>query len=382
MSTRIIIIIVFISGIYYSCNKTSNNKNYESIPEIVFDIDNLADSIDISDLIDSTFFSIIPLETTNSSMIGEIDKIFFKHNRFYILDEMQKSIIVFDENGKFIFRFNASGKGPGEYIDMSSTTITDYNIIIADNTLRKLFYYDLKGKFVQEFGKQKVWHRDIFSLNDGYLYSNNSSFSDALIGRYMFYKTDTTGRSIKKFFPFKSDDRGWGIYKNHSIWGDTAYIINGSVDTIFRVSVNKEIEPAYRMNIVRNSIPHSVKYQINSLFYAVENNYSRGMNHIVAMSNDILLRIDQHVVRYNISTGQTYTGYYFEVSNFPDFTPGTIQGEYILRACSADIFLRFYGHSDEIESYNNLNYKKRIREVLPVVDELDNPIIFMNKIKK
>ena len=383
INMRIIIIIVFISGIYFSCKETSNNKNYGSIPEIVYDSDNLADSIDISEIIDSTFFRIIPLETNNTSLIGKMSKLFFKHNRFYILDQMQKSIIVFDERGKFIFKFNASGKGPGEYVEIASATITDHNIIIADNILEKLFYYDLSGKFVKEFGKQKVWHLDIFSLNDGYLYSNNSWFSDAIIGKYMFFKTDSTGRNVKKYFPFRSDDRGWRIKNNHSIYDNTAYVIYGSVDTIFRVSVNTEIEPAYRINIVKNSIPHTMKYKGNSLDIAEENDYSLGMYSIITMPDDILIGIDDYVIRHNISTGQTKTGYSFAVKYFPEFTPETIQGEYILREFPANSFLEWFGYDYKDGKYDNFpEYKARIKELLSTVNEMDNPLIFMHKIRK
>ena len=379
---RIIIIIVLTLGICYSCKESSNNKDDKSIPEIVFDSDKIDDIVDISDIIDSTFFRIIPLETTNSSLIGEVNKVFFKHNRFYILDQMQKSIIVFDENGKFIFRFNASGKGPGEYLEIASTTITEHNIIIADNILMKLFYYDLNGKFIKEFGKQKVWHLDIFSLNDGYLYSSNSTFSNAPIGRYMFYRTDTTGRNVKKYFPFKSSTRGWGIDNNHSICGDTTYIIYGSVDTIFRASVNKEIEPAYRINILNNSIPHKVKYQRNSMVNAMENNYSLGMNSIIAMPNDILIELDGYAIRHNVPTGQTKIGNDFEMSYFPDFTPKIAQGEYILQIIDIQSFLTIFPYYYENLLYKNSKYKDKIKELLSTVNEMDNPLIFMFKIKK
>lgn len=42
----------------------------------------------------------VPLETTDSSLIGNIDKILYQNNKYYILDKVEKKILVFDGKEK------------------------------------------------------------------------------------------------------------------------------------------------------------------------------------------------------------------------------------------------------------------------------------------
>ena len=76
-----IILAILSMGIISACNpKTPVNIN-DDLTEIVFDSDKADDIVDVSDIIDSSFFRIIPLETTEASLISEITKLFYKHNK-------------------------------------------------------------------------------------------------------------------------------------------------------------------------------------------------------------------------------------------------------------------------------------------------------------
>ena len=59
----------------------------------------------------------IVLETTPESTIGTIDKLIVRENKIYIMDkEITKSLFVFSIEGKFLYKINRAGRGPGEYI--------------------------------------------------------------------------------------------------------------------------------------------------------------------------------------------------------------------------------------------------------------------------
>jgi hypothetical protein len=68
---------------------------------------------------------LIPLETGDNVLIGKLEKIIFHQNRYYILDthHAQFIVFVFDETGKYIFKIDKRGRGPGEYTEL-------YDIII------------------------------------------------------------------------------------------------------------------------------------------------------------------------------------------------------------------------------------------------------------
>lgn len=86
----------------------------------------------------------VPLELTDNSLIGSIDKILFRNNHFYIFDKSANiGVSIFDENGKFIKALNRTGEGPGEYIfPIDFDVDAEGNIYIADNARQKIIKYD------------------------------------------------------------------------------------------------------------------------------------------------------------------------------------------------------------------------------------------------
>jgi hypothetical protein len=70
----------------------------------------------------ATNIEYIPLQTVESSLMGgSIRKIIKKDKRIYISNA--KNIMCFDTEGKFLFKLDNEGRGPGEY-----TVIFDFEI--------------------------------------------------------------------------------------------------------------------------------------------------------------------------------------------------------------------------------------------------------------
>ena len=68
------------------------------------------DTVQTSDINPICEVKYIPLELTDNSLIGKIDKMLFRNNYFYILDKSANiGVFVFNENGKFIKVLNRTG---------------------------------------------------------------------------------------------------------------------------------------------------------------------------------------------------------------------------------------------------------------------------------
>ena len=95
----------------------------------------------------------IPLETTDQSLLGRIDKILYRKNQFYVLDKMTGGVYVFDRTGRFLTSVRKYGEGPDEYIEMMDMDVDEEgNIYIADNAKMNILRYDapsfdFKGKY-------------------------------------------------------------------------------------------------------------------------------------------------------------------------------------------------------------------------------------------
>lgn len=87
-------------------------------------------------------YTITPLETTPESLVGEINKI-KKFNGHYYISSAGKSILCFNEKGKFVTSLNKMGQGPEEYLRIEDFDVYEINgkteIWISDNKSLKIY---------------------------------------------------------------------------------------------------------------------------------------------------------------------------------------------------------------------------------------------------
>lgn len=96
--------------------------------------------------------SLIPLETSDEGLIGQLLKVIQFDDKYFILDGKQKSILTFDKSGEFLFKIDNKGKGPGEYTDISDFEINPYskNIEIL-SPWGAIYVYSINGKFLDSY---------------------------------------------------------------------------------------------------------------------------------------------------------------------------------------------------------------------------------------
>lgn len=129
-----------------------NNHTKYSIGDasIILDIKN---TIDIRfDTISNKQIVYVPLETKEECLIGEVEKIIVKQDKIFVADfTVSKTLFVFDMQGKFLFKINKRGKGPGEYIQFHDFDVNiDGSIYLWDINLCKFIICDSTGTFVRE----------------------------------------------------------------------------------------------------------------------------------------------------------------------------------------------------------------------------------------
>lgn len=116
---------------FFSCN---NKEEAGGGQTLKVDLDTPYDELSFFDIFESV--DVVPLETTDSSLIGEISKIDFYKNQFYILDERTMSVFRFNRDGRYCDKIARHGKGPGEYSDL-----TDFSINRETNQIELLSAY-------------------------------------------------------------------------------------------------------------------------------------------------------------------------------------------------------------------------------------------------
>lgn len=139
-------IVILSTIIFVSCGVKSKQSKSEEF------------SIDISTAEKSSFVShldqiaFIPLETTDSSIIGRIQLIKIVGNNIYIADSKTQRVLIFSNQGKFLNSINKIGQGPKEYIRITDMYVDnkDGHISILDGEQHKILEFDNKGSFLNE----------------------------------------------------------------------------------------------------------------------------------------------------------------------------------------------------------------------------------------
>jgi hypothetical protein len=108
---------------------------------------------------------LIPLETTDESLIKEIRKVICANENCYVLDYKQQILFCFDGSGKFVRQISKRGEGPEEFLNIRDFSINEsaQTIEILSPTGAYRYSYDYAGKLLDKYIlKGKIPHYQCF----------------------------------------------------------------------------------------------------------------------------------------------------------------------------------------------------------------------------
>lgn len=93
----------------------------------------------------------VPLETTDSCLVGNVLAVEMTGERIFVLDDKDK-LWVFDTDGKYVGRIGTQGPGPEEYSHANKFYVNESkgHIGILDLTSNRVFRYTLDNKFIDQ----------------------------------------------------------------------------------------------------------------------------------------------------------------------------------------------------------------------------------------
>jgi len=184
---------------------------------------------------------IIPLETNESCLIGDIDKIQVIDNYVLIMDaSIAKSLYVFDREGRFIRKIGSVGQGPGEYVSISDFTVDRENktVYIEDGRLPRIHKYDLAtGKFIQTItlersanaGSAYIHH---FVHIGGNLYASSVFYNHSPNNFMLFTIDESSGKEKNNFLNVMEYSMGFSNVYGNNI-PDRSFFSRENGDAIF-----------------------------------------------------------------------------------------------------------------------------------------------------
>lgn len=241
MRNNYVLLTLLLLPIICSCSrnkKSSGNESsplYISIKESDFD-----KKYKFYDIIDDVEF--LPLELTDESVIGKVDKIRFYKNYILILDNKSQSIFIFDTKGKYINKISRVGSGPYEYDEINDFCVhprTGEISIAARSSKVLTFNFDLtKCTLYDEILPSIGYVVAIEQFENGnYVFALNNQEANVCI-------TDSTMNVLYKGKPnpFQNTNISYNN-KTFSRYGDTILCRLPTCynDTIYRVVSNSVI---------------------------------------------------------------------------------------------------------------------------------------------
>lgn len=196
---RILLLMLFSAFVFVGCNSSpSRTALIDDSNVIAVKIEKIEEKpVVISNFIDSVEFVI--LETVPESLIADIGQVMLVDSLIVVTDKKIACLFFFDHNGKYLYKINRKGRGPGEYLDITKALWDEKKreLIIWDLASRSLLFYTLDGTFIRsidDFNERTVIRDITTTLDGGYLcYREDISAGSGTDNLSGLWKTDSLG---------------------------------------------------------------------------------------------------------------------------------------------------------------------------------------------
>lgn len=196
----------------------------------------------------------VKLETNPDILLG--DDLYFqnKKDKLFILDRAnQKSLLIFNNEGKFVQRVGAFGNGPGEYPAVNDFVLRNDTIDILSNAGSKstIYSYSKKGNFIRK--KELNYLALSFEFVHNQYYAVNTSFNK-MMHDHRVYLLDREGNEIKKLLPNNTKIDMPLAEQSFSLCDDQVLYFEPFNNKVYNLQPDTII-PVYELNFGKYNIP-------------------------------------------------------------------------------------------------------------------------------
>ena len=363
----------------------------------------------------------IPLETNKESLFGAINQLEVTDDHYIIHDYDTKAVLIFNKNGKYISKINAS-KIEKDPDDKNSQDFWGFQLKTENNQIyiqiyagKKILYFDLKGQLFKKVlptADAQDSYRKKFSdgteVNQYYIDKKEKDSKDSTFYNLALVKDK---KKVAAYFQFHPDSG-----KNDENWSGNRLFDSGIPNEFFyKISYRSDI---YRLTSTKLSLAYHIIFPaINSLpmdygtnpiyrgkrgvffsnnkkaFYSIDNIFQIGDNlHFNGRSYEYN-HADKKAFIYNLKSKQLTSAADIEPDSLSQFLPvndgGTgydfisrgyhlFKNGYFYNSYSS---LAIFAYKEKNEGKNR-KYDALLTEYFKTQDRKSNPIIIQLKPKK
>jgi hypothetical protein len=185
--------------VIYGCGLNGSKK--KPLDEtVLIDFSKELNKVNFSDLI-SDDFKVVQLESTDESLIGQVNKVLIQDGYIFVFDwNKAKSIFMFSDTGKFIRKIGKFGPGPEELGGPIDFFIEDNLVYILDMGIN-IKIIDFDGNFVESQKINSIGAVQFIKLNGNEIFGFISGN-----GKHNLEITDGDFNVLNSYFPYQNRD--------------------------------------------------------------------------------------------------------------------------------------------------------------------------------
>jgi hypothetical protein len=261
-----------------------------------------AETIDMGQLLGRVHF--VQLENHPESAFTDIDKMVVSGSNVFMLDKRLEAVFCFDTTGRFRFRIQRIGRGPGEYRELDAMWLepSTNELWLQSFWPARIMIYDLDGNLLREKTIRWAAH-DMVRIGQDLLAGYNTSRSDDGIDSLTegVFLLDKEGGSLGQALTIGDTSIYWSLanQRNLAEFEDGALLLCQS-DTLFRILPDGRVIPDIHLDWGKLRYPdelRGISYYSPRAGEALRGTYVSGKDQLVAFGPIRLFRvfIDGHM---------------------------------------------------------------------------------------
>ncbi len=331
---------------------------------------------------------LIPLETTNESLLDAIYKVIVTDSNIFIHDKFKGGgIVIFDNSGKFIRRI-PNGKGPGELIRLYDIDFDkEKNELIAYQH-SFLHYYTPSGQFIR-MKRLPFGFYNFTVIPEGYVFKTLDREGNKHLGSlkdFTLFITDKNFKIKSAGLPFPPSKVNYGGYNYLYNNNNTLYVTQRYSDTIYQYkSTTNQLKARYILDYSKKKLPERYLQGAMDEFRnaTIQNDYYYYLGeYLDTESQHVFFLRNQHtgsrpVVYRDKMSGNLIggTNVCFDLNEIPPIAfPKAVFRNYLISW--------YLPQKNDLFSYNSSIITEEDKLRIKGLTENDNPVLVFYKLKK
>jgi hypothetical protein len=241
-----------------SCKSTSHEES--AVKTISVDFSKMKDSGKEKDLFSS--YKIVPLETNDSCLIGEITKVVLWQDRIFILDFYKTvSVFIFDSSGKWINTISRRGQGPDEYVNLTDIFFDEEAqlLCLVCRSNQKLMLFDKNGQLKKQEKLPNIWFFFMETTLKGYVACANNTSTPPLYNSNIYtLSSDFEIKSEHFEIPKEWESKALGSTTTFAKFKSNIYYFPQLNNMIYKIS-NDSVYEFYKYDFGKYNFPEEWK---------------------------------------------------------------------------------------------------------------------------